>query len=161
VAATTGTPVPPPPPATPVPPPPAPASARPGAGAATRRDADLGLLPWLYAAGAVFFLVWATQALALLLAPAGRSQLVTEMGRQGVPAGARTTVLIGYGVFLIGAALTAAALHAGAFYGLRRRRRWGWLAAVIVAGFWTLLIVGLPVLLKLVSRDVRRAFGVD
>ena len=82
-----------PPPAGPAPPPPPPPS-RPGAGAATRRDADLGLLPWLYAAGAVFFLVWATQALALLLAPAGRSQLVTEMGRQGVPADARTTAYL-------------------------------------------------------------------
>jgi hypothetical protein len=119
------------------------------------------VLPWLYAAGAVFFLVWATQALALLLAPAGQSQLIAEMGRQGVPADARATVLIIYGAVVIGAALTAAGLHAGAFYGLRRRRWWGWLAAVIVAGFWSLLIVGLPVLLKLVRRNVRQAFGVE
>ena len=143
----------------PPPPRPAPATSRlaaPAAGAT-----DLGLLPWLYAAGAVFFLVWATQALALLLAPSGRAQLLTEMGHQGVPASAQTTVLIGYGAFLIGAALAAAALHAGAFYGLRRRRWWGWLAAVIVAGFWSLLIVGLPVLLKLVSRNVRQAFGME
>src|SRR5205085_738538 len=49
---------PPAPPARPAPPAPAAAGAR--GGAATRRDADLGVLPWLYAAGAGFFLAWAT-----------------------------------------------------------------------------------------------------
>lgn len=125
------------------------------------RRAELGVLPWLYAGGAVFFLVWGTQALALVVAPAGRSQLLTEMGRQGVPANARPTLLLLYGALLIGAAVAAAGLHAAAFYGLRRMRWWGWLAAVVVAGFWSLLIVGLPVLLRLVSRNVREAFGVD
>src|SRR5205823_13969300 len=94
----TGAPSSPPPSVPPPPPRPAPATSRlaaPAAGAT-----DLGLLPWLYAAGAVFFLVWATQALALLLAPSGRAQLLTEMGHQGVPASAQTTVLIGYGAFL-------------------------------------------------------------
>lgn len=119
------------------------------------------MLPWVYAGGAVFFLVWATQALALLLAPAGRSQLMAELARQGVAADIRTTFLAVYGALVIGAALAAAALHAGAFYGLRRRRWWGWLSAVIVAGFWSLLIVGLPVLLRLVRRDVRQAYGVE
>jgi hypothetical protein len=119
------------------------------------------MLPWLYAGGSIFFLVWGTQALALLLAPAGRSQLLTEMLRQGVPASARPTLLLLYGAVVIGAALAAAGLHAAAFYGLRRRRWWGWLAAVVVAGFWSLLIVGLPVLLRLVSRNVREAFGVE
>jgi hypothetical protein len=83
------------------------------------------------------------------------------MGRQGVPPNARTTVLVIYGVVLIGAALVAVGLHAAAFYGLRRRRWWGWLAAVVVAGIWSLLIVGLPVLLRLVSRNVREAFGME
>jgi hypothetical protein len=153
-----GAPSSPPPPVRPPPSPGAPARSGLAPAAAA---ADLGLLPWLYAAGAVFFLVWATQALALLLAPSGRAQLLNEMGRQGVPANAQATVLAVYGAFLIGAALAGAGLHAGAFYGLRRRRWWGWLAAVIVAGFWSLLIVGLPVLLRLVSRNVRQAFGME
>lgn len=140
---------------------PPPGPVRSGVATSAARPVDLGLLPWLYAAGAVFFLVWATQALALLLAPAGRGQLVTEMARQGIPADAQNMVLIVYGVILIGAALAAAALHAAGFYGLRRRRWWGWLAAVVVAAFWSLLIVGLPVLLRLVSRNVRQTFGVD
>lgn len=122
---------------------------------------SLGPLPWLFAAGAIFFLVWATQALAIFLSPVGRGQLLTEMGRQGVPASAQQTVMVAYGVALIGAALAAAALHAAAFYGLRRRRRWGWLSAVVVAGLWSLVIVGLPVLRRLIDRNVRQAFGID
>jgi hypothetical protein len=155
-----------------IPPQPVSASPPPGAppppsGAALRATqparavADLGLLPWLYAAGAVFFLVWATQALAFILAPSGRSQLTTELARQGVGRDSQTAMLVVYGAGLMGAALVAVGLHAAAFYGLRRRRWWGWLAAVVVAGFWSLLIVGIPVLLRLVSRSVREAFEVD
>jgi hypothetical protein len=136
-----------------------------GAGLSARRPAtalpDLGLLPWLYAAGAVFFLVWATQALAYLLAPSGRLQLTTELARQGVGRDSQAMFLLVYGAALIGVALVAVGLHAAAFYGLRRRRWWGWLAAVVVAGFWSLLIVGIPVLLRLVSRNVREAFEAD
>jgi hypothetical protein len=31
----------------------------------------------------------------------------------------------------------------------------------VVASFWSLIIVGIPVLLRLVNRNVRQAFGVD
>ena len=122
---------------------------------------NLGLLPWFYAAGAVLFLVEATQGLAYLLSPGGRSQLTAELSRQGVAASVQGEVLAGYAVFLVGGSLVAAALHATAFYGLRRFRRWGWIAAVVVAALWSLLIVGIPVLVRLVSRGVRQAFGVD
>jgi hypothetical protein len=142
------------------PPPPPPPSVTP-AGRGSAAAADLGLLPWLYAAGAVFFLVWTTQALAYFLAPAGRSQLSAELARQGVPASGQPALLVVYGGIVIGITAVAAGLHGAAFYGLRRRRRWGWLSAVVVAGFWSLLIVGVPVLLRLVNRNVRRAFGVD
>jgi hypothetical protein len=122
---------------------------------------NLGLLPWFYAAGAVLFLVEATQVLAYLLSPGGRSQLTAELSRQGVAASVQGEVLAGYAVFLVGGSLVAAALHGAAFYGLRRFRRWGWIAAVVVAALWSLLIVGIPVLVRLVSRGVRQAFGVD
>ena len=122
---------------------------------------SLGLLPWFYAAGAVLFLVEATQVLAYLLSPGGRSQLTAELSRQGVAASVQGEVLAGYAVFLVGGSLVAAALHGAAFYGLRRFRRWGWIAAVVVAALWSLLIVGIPVLVRLVSRGVRQAFGVD
>lgn len=133
--------------------------ARPAAAAAP--VTSLGLLPWFYAAGAVLFLVEATQGLAYLLSPGGRGQLASELTRQGVAPSMQGEVLAVYWIFLIGGSLVAAALHGAAFYGLRRFRRWGWIAAVVVAALWSLLIVGIPVLVRLVSRNVRQAFGVD
>jgi hypothetical protein len=136
--------------------------AAPSAPAQARAPAPgLGLLPWLYAAGAVVFLVEATQGLAYLVSAGGRAQLTVEMTKQGVPAAMQGDVLTAYWVILIGGSLVGAALHAAAFYGLRRFKRWGWIAAVIVAALWSLVIVGIPVLVRLVNRDVRRAFGVD
>ena len=122
---------------------------------------SLGLLPWFYAAGAIFFLIWATQALAVFLSPAGRAQLIQDIAKQGYGAAEQPWVLAGQGVFVLGAGTVAAGLHAAAFYGLRRRRRWGWLAAVVIAGFWSLLVVGIPVLRRLLSPPIRRAYGVD
>jgi len=122
---------------------------------------SLGLLPWFYAAGAVLFLIEATQVLAYLLSPGGRGQLEAELARQGIAASMQGEVLAGYGIFIVGGSLVAAALHGAAFYGLRRFRRWGWIAAVVVAALWSLLIVGIPVLVRLVNRGVRQAFGVD
>ena len=133
---------------------PAPAPAEP-------QSFNLGLLPWLYAAGAVVFLVEATQGLAYLLSAGGRAQLIAELGRQGSAPSMQSDVLTAYWIILIGGSLVAAALHAAAFYGLRRYRRWGWIAAVVVAALWSLLIVGIPVLVRLVNRSVRQTFGVD
>jgi hypothetical protein len=123
--------------------------------------ATLGLLPWFYAAGAIFFLLWATQALAYFVSPVGRGQLMSDIAKQGYSSAAQPWVLAAQGLFLLGAALIAAGLHATAFYGLRRVRRWGWLAAVVIAGFWSLLVVGIPVLRRLLSPPVRHAYGVD
>ena len=122
---------------------------------------NLGLLPWLYAAGAILLLIEATQGLASFLSPSGRAQLVAELSRAGVTTSMRPWFLTVYLIVFIGGFLVAAALHGAAFYGLRRFRRWGWISAVVVAGLWSLLIVGIPVLLRLVDRNVRQAFGVD
>lgn len=122
---------------------------------------SLGLLPWLYAAGAIVFLIEATQGLAYLLSPGGRAQLIAELAREGVVASMQGGFLTAYWIVFIGGSLVAAALHGAAFYGLRRYRRWGWISAVVVAAVWSLLIVGIPVLVRLVNRNVRQAFGVD
>jgi hypothetical protein len=121
----------------------------------------LGLLPWLYAAGAVIILLEGTSSAARLLAPGGRAEMAADMARQGIPAAMQGDVFTMSLAILVGATLVGAALHGAAFHGLRRSRRWGWIAAVIVAALWSLLIVGIPVLVRLVGRDVRRAFGVD
>lgn len=121
---------------------------------------SLGLLPWAYACGAVLALIWATQSLATFLAPAGRTQLLQQITNQHVPESSRPGLLIFWGAFSVGVPLAAAALHAISFYGLRRTARWGWLAAVIVAALWSVILVGIPVLRRLLSVEVRRTFGV-
>ncbi len=126
-----------------------------------RAEADLGLLPWIYAGGAVFFLILLTQELAHFVSPAGRAQLLGEMSQEGIVSSARPSVLLLYGILVFGLGIAAAALHGAAFYGLRWRRRWGWLSATVVASFWSLILVGIPVLMRLASRPVRESFGID
>ena len=120
-----------------------------------------GLLPWFFAAGAVFFLIEATEGLASLVSPAGRAQLLTDLARGGVSASMRESVLAAYWVIVIGGSLVAAALHGAAFHGLRRLRRWGWVSALLVAAGWSLVIVGIPILVRLMSRSVRGAYGIE
>jgi hypothetical protein len=126
-----------------------------------QRSASLGPLPWFFAAGSIFFLVWSTEALAYFLSPTGRGQALDELAKQGYSGSTKIWGLALQAFFALGLGLMAAALHAAAFYGLRRLRRWGWLAAVVVAGFWSLLLVGIPVLRRLLSPPVRHAYGVD
>lgn len=144
-----------------VPPPPGPGTPAIGARPTGSGRPGLGLLPWFYAAGAVYLLVLDTQLLAYYLSPVWREQQLQLLAHQGYPPPFRSLVLALTGVIFIGLFSGAASAHAMAFYGLRRLRRWGWLAAVLIAGLWSLLVVGLPVLLRLTSRNVRQAYGVD
>jgi hypothetical protein len=141
--------------------PPAPVAAPAGdAPAVGGGSVSLGLLPWAYACGAVLALIWATQSLAMFLAPAGRAQLLQQITNQQVPESNRMGLLVFWGAFSVGLPLAAAVLHAISFYGLRRTARWGWLAAVILAGLWSAVLVGIPILRRLLSAEVRRSFGV-
>lgn len=139
---------------------PHPAPVRPPVPEAAAAPVSLGLLPWAYACGAVLALIWATQSLAMFLNPAGRAQLLQQITNQNVPESSRPGLLVFWGAFSVGLPLAAAALHAISFYGLRRTARWGWLAAVIVAGLWSVILVGIPILRRLLSLEVRRTFGV-
>ena len=139
---------------------PHPEPARPPGPEAAAVPVSLGLLPWAYACGAVLALIWATQSLAMFLNPAGRAQLLQQITNQNVPESTRPGLLVFWGAFSVGLPLAAAALHAVSFYGLRRTARWGWLAAVIVAGLWSVILVGIPILRRLLSLEVRRTFGV-
>lgn len=115
-------------------------------------------IPWLivlYAAGAIYFMVATVQMAAYLLAPTGRQLLFDMMAKQQVPR-SLWPALLGVETFIF---VLAAAMHALAFYGLRARRRWGWVAATLVAGAWSLLLVGIPALYLLLRRSTRRAFG--
>jgi hypothetical protein len=44
---------------------------------------------------------------------------------------------------------------------MRKLRLWGWIAAVMVAVGWSLVLIGLPVLIFLLRRPTRQAFGIS
>ena len=117
-------------------------------------------LAWLYGAGAVIWLISLAQLAGFLAAGKGRAQLLEQLVKGGYSTADAGTLLWVYAAVMIAATLGAATLHAMAFYGLRARRRWGWLAAVTVAGAWSLLLVGIPVLAVLLRPSTRRAYGV-
>jgi hypothetical protein len=116
-------------------------------------------LPFLYAAGAVFWLVVLTQFLAVLAAPAGRQQIEQAFANAGFGGNADALLAV-EATLLVFFEVVAAALHAAAYYGLRRYQAWGWAAAVVVAGAWTLILIGLPVFVLLLRRQTREAYGV-
>jgi hypothetical protein len=116
-------------------------------------------LPYLFAAGAIFWLVNLTQAAALAAAPVGRAQLEQTLANAGITQNASALLAVYFVVVFVFEG-TAIALHGAAFYGLRAKRWWGWVVAVIVAGAWSLVLVGIPVLVFLLQRQTRQAYGV-
>src|SRR5690349_2734555 len=100
----------------------------------------LGLrwLPFVFGAGAVF---WLVQFAAIIAAPAGREQLNQALVQAGVK-GDLTTLLAYEAILVFFFVIAAVVLHATAYFGLRARKPWGWIAAVIVAAAWSLLLVG-------------------
>jgi hypothetical protein len=122
--------------------------------------ARLRWLPYVFAAGAVFWLIELTQFAALVAAPAGRDQLFQPYLKAGLTHDATTIVVIEAAI-VVTIELTAVALHATAFYGLRKWRPWGWIAAVLVASAWSLILIGLPLLVFLLQRETRKAYGIS
>jgi hypothetical protein len=117
-------------------------------------------LPFLFAAGAIFWLVNLTQTAALAASPVGRGQLEQTLVHTGLTQNASAFLVIYFAaVFTFEA--TAAGLHGAAFYGLRSMRWWGWVVAVIVAGGWSLVLIGIPVFVFLLQRQTRKAYGIQ
>ena len=116
-------------------------------------------LPYLFAAGAIFWLVNLTQTAALAASPVGRGQLEQTLANAGLTQNASAFLVI-YFAAVFTFEVTAVGLQAAAFYGLRGRRWWGWVVAVIVAGGWSLLLIGIPVFVFLLQRQTRQAYGV-
>ena len=119
--------------------------------------AGLRWLPFIFGAGAVFWLVQLAEFAAIVAAPNGRDQLRQAVVQAGVKGDVSTFIALEVGVVLF-LVIAAATLHATAYFGLRKRRPWGWIAAVIVAAAWSLVLIGIPVLVVLVRA--RRAYGI-
>lgn len=117
-------------------------------------------LPYLFAAGAIFWLVQLTQAAAMVAAPVGRDQLEHALVNAGVTRNV-SSVLVLYLAIVFFFEVSAVVLHGIAYYGLKRLRIWGWITAVIVAGAWSLVVIGIPVLVFLLQRQTRQAYGIS
>lgn len=121
--------------------------------------AGLRWLPFIFGAGTVFWLIQLVQFAAVVAAPAGRDQLHQALVQAGVKSDVGTWMLLEAALvfFFVGG---AACLHATAYFGLRARRPWGWIAAVIVSAAWSLILVGIPVLYVLIKSSTRRLYGI-
>ena len=117
-------------------------------------------LAWIYAAGAVLWLLLLAQTAGVLVASPTRAQLMGDLARAGYTGQAAVALAVAEGAAMLLVTLVAAAVHGVAFYGLRGRRPWGWVAAVLIAGAWSLVLVGIPVLRLLLRPATRRAYGV-
>jgi hypothetical protein len=121
----------------------------------------VGGLVWIFAAGAVLWLISLAQTAGVLAASPTRAQLLDQLSKAGYHGQTAVTIAVVEGVGMLLFGLVVAGLHAAAFYGLRDRKRWGWVAAVLVAGAWSLVLVGIPVLAILLRPSTRRAYGVS
>jgi len=108
----------------------------------------------------VFWLIELTQFAAVLAAPIGREQLREALVGAGVTTNVNTILAIEI-VLLVSLEVAAVVLHGAAYYGLRAYRAWGWVVAVVVAGLWSLVLVGIPVLVFLLRRPTRKAYGIS
>jgi hypothetical protein len=119
---------------------------------------QLRWLPYLFAAGAVLWLVELTRFAAYLVAPAGREVLKQALIDGGITRNLDATLTTeSVLIFFLGTA--AVVLHGAAYYGLKRLRVWGWITAVIVSSGWSLVILGIPILVLLLRRSTREAYG--
>jgi hypothetical protein len=117
-------------------------------------------LPYLFAGGAVFWLIELTQFAAVLAAPVGREQLRETLMNAGLTADVDRLLII-ESVLIVSLELIAAVLHGAAYYGLRAFRAWGWVVAVIVSAAWSLVLIGIPILVFLLRRPTRAAYGIS
>ncbi len=124
------------------------------------QPAPVPALAWVYAVGGVMWLLLVAVDAAEVAAGPTRAQMAADIVRSGYSGDLFVPMLIFYGAAMVLVPLIIAVLHGVAFYGLRAGRRWGWLAAVVVAGAWSLVLVGIPVLATLLRPAVRRAYGV-
>ena len=123
------------------------------------QPAGLRWLPFLFGAGAVFWLIYLAKFAATIAAPAGRDKLEQMLVVDGAK-GDLTALIVVYAILGFSLGIGAASLHATAYFGLRGRKPWGWVAAVIVAAAWSLVLIGIPVLVLLVRSSTRHAYGI-
>lgn len=140
---------------------PVPARAEPRPLTNTEVQATISSIPWIYAVGAFIDAALLAWVLAEGITPGGTANWNSALAQAGIPATqfatSRVELTVIFGVVL----LLLAAGHAAAYQGLRARKRWGWILGVVLAALWSLVLTGIPVLVKLFQRQVRAAYGVS
>jgi ribosomal protein L40E len=140
---------------------PVPNGAEPRALTSAEVQATVASIPWIYAVGAFLNAGALAWVLAEGVTSGGRANWNSAMAQAGVPAAQFATTRV-EGTVIFGVIfLLLAAGHAVAYQGLRAKKRWGWLVGVVLAALWSIILVGIPVLVKLVQRQVRAAYGVS
>ena len=94
------------------------------------------------------------------MAPAGREVLKKALADGGITRNVNE-ILVLESVLIVFVCMSAVALHAAAYYGLKRIRVWGWITAVIVSAGWSVMLLGIPVLVFLLRRSTREAYGIS
>lgn len=124
-------------------------------------QATVASIPWIYAVGAFLSAGVLAWVLAEGITSGGRANWNSLLAQAGIPASqfaeSRAELTVISGILL----LLLAAAHAASYQGLRAKKRWGWMLGVVLAALWSLVLVGIPVLVKLVQRQVRAAYGVS
>ena len=100
---------------------------------APMQPVGLRWLPFVFGAGAVFWLVQLAQFAAIIAAPAGRDQLHQALIQAGVK-GDLSTLLVFEAILVF--------------------------LFVIVAAAWSLILIGIPVLVLLLRSHTRHAYGI-
>ena len=126
---------------------------------APAQPVGLRWLPVVFGAGAVFWLLNLAVFAATIAAPAGRDQVQQSLA-QGGAKGDLMTLIVVYAIVGFVFLIVAALLHAAAYFGLRARKPWGWIAAVIVAAAWSVILIGIPMLVVLLRSSTRHAYRI-
>lgn len=124
-------------------------------------QATVASIPWIYAVGAFLDAALLAWVLAEGVTPGGRANWNTTLAQAGIPASQFDFSRIELTVITAILLLLLTAGHAAAYQGLRARKRWGWILGVVMAALWSMVLTGIPVLAKLVQRQVRAAYGVS
>lgn len=115
---------------------------------------------WIFfGAWTIYWLVSLAVNGAHVAAPKGRAELLAELIQVGISRDQIRTYFPVFAGLQVAIPAGFAAAHGAAFLGLRRRSRAGWVAAVVLAGLWSVVLIGIPLLYMLMRPSTRRACG--
>lgn len=142
-------------------PPPGPGTApfEPAAQQAPGTTTGLTLLWIFFGAWAIYWLISLAVNGAQVAAPKGRAELFSNLVKAGMSPDQLSLFFPIFITLQVAVPAGFAAAHGAAFFGLRRRTPAGWVTAVVLAGLWSVVLVGIPLLYVLMRPSTRRACG--